>query len=293
MEWTWFPLVLMSAFCLGVYDLFKKSAVRDNSVSLVLFLATLSGSALYVLWAVCGGDFARLLFCTPFEYGMIWIKSCIVGFSWFCIYYSLQTLPISIAAPIRATAPFWGIIGAIILYKEVPTMIQAIGMLLIIAGYYRFSVLGHKEGLSFAKSKGMKLILLSTLTGAMSGLYDKYLLNVLRIEPRIVQLHFSIDLVLLFAVLLVVRRFVGQPMPRLRWSWAIPLTGIFLILADFLYFKALSLPGIYIMQVSLVRRFSCVIAFVLGSLIFREQNIKDKALALFLVMAGVVILGLF
>ncbi len=293
MEWTWFPLVLLSAFCLGVYDLLKKSAVRDNSVSLVLFLATLSGSALYVLWAFSLGDFTRILFCTPFEYGMIWIKSFIVGFSWFCIYYSLQTLPISIAAPIRATSPFWGIIGAIILYIVVPTMIQAIGMLLIIAGYYRFSVLGHKEGLSFVKSKGMKLILLSALTGAMSGLYDKYLLNVLRIEPRIVQLHFSIDLVLLFAVLLVVRRFVGQPMPRLRWSWAIPLTGIFLILADFLYFKALSLPGIYIMQVSLVRRFSCVIAFVLGSLIFREQNIKDKALALFLVMAGVVILGLF
>ncbi len=290
---NWFPLVILSACCLGGYDLFKKSAVRDNPVSLVLFLATLSGSVLYVLWAIFTGNFATMFFCTPRHLAMIWIKSCIVGVSWFCIYYSLQTLPVSIAAPIQATAPFWAIIGAICLYHEVPTPLEAIGMLLILAGYYGFSLLGHKEGLSFTKSRGMKMLFIGTLAGAVSGLYDKYLLNVLRIEPQTVQLHFSLDLILLFAVLLAARRIAGSETPRLKWSWAIPLTGIFLILADFLYFKALGLPGIQITQVSLVRRFSCVITFFLGSLIFKEQNIKAKSLALALVLGGVIMLGIF
>ncbi len=288
----WFVPVLLSACCLGGYDLCKKQAVKDNSVLMVLFLATLSGSSLYVVCTSLMGVFGDMWKCSWNAYWLVWIKSLIVGSSWMCVYYSLLTLPLSIAAPIRATSPFWALIGAMFLYNEIPGLLDGAGMLLIFAGYYGFSVMGHKEGLTLRKSRGLQLIIIGTLLGAASGLYDKYLINVLGIPPGTVQLHFSIDLVLLFGAVLLARRLRGR-LPAFHWCWQIPLSGILLIMADFLYFYAVSRPDIHISQVSLVRRFSCVITFFLGAAVFKEKNMRGKALALVLIVCGIVMLALF
>ena len=45
----WVLPILGSALVLGVYDVFKKHAVRENSVMPVLFLATLSGTLFFML----------------------------------------------------------------------------------------------------------------------------------------------------------------------------------------------------------------------------------------------------
>ena len=51
----WLPLILLSALGLGVYDLCKKHAVRENPIMPVLFFATLCGSTFFVLGTVAAG----------------------------------------------------------------------------------------------------------------------------------------------------------------------------------------------------------------------------------------------
>ena len=75
-----------------------------------------------------------------------------------------------------------------------------------------------------------------------------------------------------------------------RWSWAIPLISIFISAADYAYFSALSQPDSMISVVSLVRRSSVIVSFLCGALIFKERNLKAKALDLAMILIGMVLI---
>ena len=289
---SWILPVLGSAFALGFYDLSKKHAVNKNSVMHVLFFATLCGSAFYLLATVLWTGSLADARCSERDFVLIVLKSVLVASSWTCVYYAMRDLPISIAAPIRASSPLWTFLGGLLLFHEVPTLPQGIAMLLIFTGYYLFSVFGKLEGISFRRAREVHLILLGTLLGAASALYDKYLLNTLHIPPRTVQFWFSVDLVVILGAGCLIRSKCFGKKHRFVWRWTIPLTGILLILADFLYFYAVSMPDIRISIVSLVRRCSCIVSFTAGSWYFRDVHVKKKACALALILLGVVILAL-
>jgi transporter family protein len=176
----WAIPILLSAFGLGFYDVCKKDAVRDNSVMPVLFFATLSGSLFFVLLTLCRGNLSEAASCSGVTWWRLLGKSALVGSSWICVYYAMRDLPISIAAPVRASSPLWTLIGGILLFGEIPGVIQAAGMCLIFVGYYFFAVFGKTEGFTL-KHHGVYLILLGTLLGACSALYDRYLLGTLGI----------------------------------------------------------------------------------------------------------------
>ena len=169
----WFLPVLGSALGLGFYDLCKKHAVRENSVMPVLFFATLCGSAVFAAMTFLFGDWHSCVVCSVHTWILILLKSLLVSASWICVYYAMRDLPISLASPIRASAPLWTFLGSMLLYSEFPTLMHGIGMLSIFAGYYFFSVFGKLEGFSLRSSRGMHLIILGTLLGAGSALYDK------------------------------------------------------------------------------------------------------------------------
>ena len=288
----WFLPTVGSALGLGVYDICKKHAVRDNSVMPVLFLATLTGSTVFVIATAAFGRLAEAAICSLHVWWLLLAKAVLVGASWTTVYYALRELPISIAAPIRASAPLWTLIGAMILFQEIPSVWQAIGIAAIFIGYYFFSVLGKLEGIVFYQSKGIRLIFTGTLLGAASALYDKYLLGVCGISQLTVQFWFSVDLVFLLGAALLVRMFLFQRTHKFYWRWSIPWIGILLIAADALYFYALSTAEAQISLISLVRRSSCVVTFVAGVWIFHDVNVKRKAYALILILAGVLILGM-
>ena len=70
------------------------------------------------------------------------------------------------------------------------------------------------------------------------------------------------------------------------------MTGILLILSDFTYFHAVSLPDVPISVLSLFRRSSIVITFVVGAYLFRDKFMRKKAWALLIILAGVAIIAL-
>ena len=77
-----------------------------------------------------------------------------------------------------------------------------------------------------------------------------------------------------------------------RWNWAIPLISLFLCAADFAYFYALSYDDSMISIVSMVRRGSVLVSFLFGAWVFREKNLKSKAIDLLLVLIGMIFLYL-
>lgn len=286
----WTCWILASAVFLAFYDIAKKASVKDNAVLPVLLMATSAGGAAYVTVLGLAGGISSALDVSVQHFVLIAIKSLIVATSWVLTYCALKTLPITIATPIRASAPALVFVAAFFLYGERPSFVQGCGMLLVFAGYWAFSRAGKVEGIDFLRSRAVWLAVGGMCMSALSSMWDKFILQRCAIPVETVQFWFQLGLVAVYAVLLSTQRFMRLERTRFEWRWTIPVTGILLAAADWLYFHGLAIPDVQISVGSLMRRFSVVITFVLGALVFRERNLKRKGAALAAILAGIVLL---
>jgi len=139
-------------------------------------------------------------------------------------------------------------------------------------------------------------VLLSNILGALSGLYDKYLMaspdnNGIGLDKMAVQSWFNIyQLGMMTAMLLLLWWPQLKKSTPFHWVWSIPLISLFLSAADFAYFYSLSLDGAMISIVSMIRRGSVVVSFLFGALAFHEKNLKAKLIDLLLVLLSMVLL---
>lgn len=294
---VWLILTLISAFFIGIYEVAKKHAVQENAVWLVLLYSTIAG-AIFIMpivllskFGVISEDFFLYVPKITFrEHFLILIKTAIVLTSWILSYFALKQLPITIAAPIRSTSPIWTILGALIIYKEVLTSTQWLGVLVTLGFFFLFSLAGKREGINFRSNKWVWVALLGAMFSSASALFDKHLIR--EIDKIAVQAYFTIyQVVLLTPVVFIIRKNNPNALP-LDWRWTIPVIGVFLIFADFFYFAALNHPDSLIAVVSTVRRGSVIITFLLGAWLFKEKNLWRKGIFLLGILAGLSILML-
>lgn len=288
----WTCWILASAVFLAFYDLAKKASVRDNAVLPVLLTATLSGGAAYMAVLGMAGGIPSALDVSVSDFALIAVKSLIVSSSWVLTYCALRTLPITIATPIRASAPAIVFIAAFFLYGERPTFVQGCGMALVFMGYWAFSKAGKVEGIDFLRSRAVWLAVGGMCMSALSSVWDKFILQCRAIPVERVQFWFQLGLVAVYAALLAGQRLFCLKRTRFEWRWTVPATGVLLAAADWLYFRGLSMPDVPISVGSLMRRFSVVITFVLGAALFKERNLKRKGAALVAILAGIMLLCL-
>ncbi len=284
--------MLASAFFLALYDLAKKASVRENAVLPVLLCSTSFGCAAFVLAVAWHGDVAAMFHVDGELLLLALSKSVIVATSWVFTFCALRTLPITIATPIRASAPAMVFLLALVLYGEVPGWLQALGMVVTFAGYWAFSWAGRHEGIDFFRNRAVWYAIAGACCSAGSSLWDKFCFQVRAAPVEAVQFWFQIGLVAVYGTILVGSRLAGWRRNRFEWRWSIPLVGILLAAADWLYFTGLATPEVPISVASLMRRFSVVITFILGALFFRETNLRRKGFALALVLAGIALLCL-
>ena len=138
----WTAWILASACFLAFYDLAKKASVRNNAVLPVLLCSTSFGCLAYVAGLAASGHLNLVASADGRAVTLAAIKSVIVATSWVFTFCALRTLPITIATPIRASAPALVFVAAFFLYGEIPTVVQAIGMLAVFGGYWAFSRAG-------------------------------------------------------------------------------------------------------------------------------------------------------
>ncbi|MEI8140102.1 MAG: EamA family transporter [bacterium] len=294
----WLILGLISAVFLGLYDVCKKASLRENAVLPVLFLATVSTALPFAVLAILsqwlGPESLGRAYVASVSWhvhGLLMLKSLIVASSWVCAYFAYKHLPITLGAPIRAAQPVLTLLGAMLIFSERFSLLGWCGMLTALGSYFALSVVGQKEGVRFVRNGWVGLLLMGAFLGAVSSLYDKYLLC--RYAPMVVQAYFSLYLVvilgLVFALCWWPQRHRHTPF---QWRWTIPAIGLLLAVADFCYFNALALPGSLIAMLSVVRRGNVLVSFSLGALIFKEKNIRQKAFALTGIVVGIILIGL-
>lgn len=299
----WLSFAFLSAVLLGFYDSCKKQALGGNAVIPVLFLNTLFCSLIFV-------PFIVLSYCSPVlddsifkvaDYGgwavqkWILLKSVIVLSSWTLGYYGMKHLPLTIVGPINATRPVLVLLGAMLIFGEKLNCLQWTGVLLAVVSFFMLSRSGKKEGIDFEHNVWIYAVAGAAILGAVSGLYDKFLMNPngLALDKMAVQSWYNIYQCGMMGVMMML---IWYPNRRkttpFRWKWSIIFISIFLSVADFVYLYALSMPGAMISIVSMVRRGSVIVSFLFAALVFKEKNLRSKALDLALVLLGMVFLYL-
>jgi len=293
----WILLAVCSSICLGIYDIFRKKSLENNAVLPVLFISNITGALIFLPFIVISYFFPHVMEGTivnvPYSgfevQKFIFLKSMLVVSSWILTFFAFKHLPLTIGSPIRSTAPLWTLIGALTLFGEKLSMLQWIGLIISLLFFYLFSFAGKKDGFSFRNNKWIWFMIAGTLLGACSALYDKYLIK--RFDKMEVQAWFSVYQVVIMAPIIF---FLWYPRRKTTtpfiWKWNIPFIAVFLAIGDFAYFYALSIPGALISVISIVRRANVAISFTAGVFLFKEKNVKTKALLLLGIMAGIAIM---
>lgn len=292
----WMYLGLLAALFLGFHSIIKKQVVKNNEVLPVLTITLTAGFLVFLPFYI-GSNLNPDYFKSigfyieklPIEkHGFIFIKSMIMAASWVLAYSALKHLPITIVAPIRSAGPFFTFIGAIFIFNEEPNIYQWIGFFLIIFSVILYSKIGKIEGIIFKSNKWIFAIIGATFLGASSGLYDKFLVQSLHLNPQTLLFWFCFYTLLILLIILSISWFpFKEKRARFKWSWLIPLVGLLLYTADYFYFKALQDPEALIMLLSAIKRSQLLITVIVGGFIFKEKNKRKKIVPLMGIMIGV------
>ena len=299
----WVILAFMSATLLGFYDSFKKKALKGNAVIPVLFLNTVLSSLIFIPFIIVSYN-SDALDGTIFHVGsggwemhkFIVLKSCIVLSSWILGYFGIKHLPLSIVGPINATRPVMTLVGAMLVFGERLNAWQWAGVTLAVVSFMMLSRSGKKEGIDFKHDHWIWMVVGAALLGAISGLYDKYLMAPVEsggagLDKMMVQSWYVVYQCIMMGSMLAVLWWPKRKQTTpFHWDWSIVCVSVFLSAADFVYFYALTQPEAMISIVSMIRRGSVIVSFACAAVFFHEKNLKAKAVDLALVILGMICL---
>jgi transporter family protein len=299
----WVLLAVFSAILLGTYDVAKKQALRKNGTFAVLLVATALST----------------LFVSPFlrigpaqDHLKLALKAVLVTASWVSGMEGLKRLPLTTVSTIKGSRPVFVVLFSIILFGERLNWMQWLGIAIVLGALYMLGFTSRRDASAQVRKTGFIWMGISVLTGVASALYDKYIMK--GMEPMFVQSWTNLFITVILALCVLVKRLAVsgragrassdrlRPRSRewegalparsdkFRWDWTLVLVAVLITGADALYFFALKQPDALLSIISVVRRASVLVTFVLGAIIFHEGNIRAKGLNMLLMAAGVVLL---
>ena len=311
----WTVLAFVSALCLGFYDISKKIALRENRVVDVLTISVCVSSLFLSIPLIFSRLCPEMMLGTHFyvpsldgtAHAYTILKSIIVLSSWFFGYISRKHLPISVVSPMQATRPMWTLVGALLLFNERLNGWQWVGILLAIGSIFVFSF--QRKTISNALSTNTNnkyyyiCLAFAIISGACSGLYDKYLMR--QYDHNAVQVYYTFyqAIMMLIAWAIFNRKNIkyqisypkGTITSNLRFIkriGVIVLISLFLIVSDNVYMLALRDPDSMIAVVSTIRRGGAVIGFAYGLLFLKEPDPVRKLCCMGGILAGLVCLAM-
>ena len=275
--WLW--LSVASAVLLGLYDVAKKKALQKNGALPVLLAAT-AISALLMLPFISAGPISDHL--------KLMLKAVFVTTSWVSGMYALKLLPLTTVSTIKGSRPIFVVIFSIILFGERLNPWQWAGIAMAIIALYLITLTSRKEVSAEVNGKGLLWMALSVVSGVASALYDKHIMG--GMQPLFVQCWSNIYITLLLGALMLAKRLLGGQREPLKWDWSILVIAVLITVSDCCYFFALKDTGAMLSVISVLRRASILISFILGAVFFKEKKIKEKSAAMLLMLAGVLLL---
>jgi len=276
--WIW--LAVGSAVMLGFYDVAKKQALKRNNVFAILLMATGFSAVLTSPFLSHG--------CLQWHLQLV-LKAALVSLSWISGLAALKELPLTTASTIKASRPVLVLMFSIIIFGERLNAWQWAGCILAGLSLFMLSRSSKNEGIGWKGNKGILYMVISVFTGVASALFDKHILSYM--PPLFVQSWCNWYITGLMGIIILIRRLADKTNAvRLRWDWTLPVIAILITVADYMYFVAVHQPDALLSVISMIRRSCVIVTFVCGAILFREKNIRSKAMDLLVMLVGMALI---
>ena len=233
----WLTLSLLSALFLGLNEVAKKSALNSNAVIPVLAVSIWISALLFLplqISSMAAPTWIResAFYIPPVSAEAHWgivLKAVIVLGSWIFGFFATKHLPLTISASIKATRPAFVVLGAVLIFGERLDATRWTGVAIVLGALAALSRLDKRDGRDDRESPRRKTLWLwfliaSTLLGAASALWDKFLIA--RYDRLAVQAYTCYYQSLMMIAIVMTMWYPSRKRSTpFRWRWSIFLTA--------------------------------------------------------------------
>lgn len=283
----WLPFALSTALALSFADALSKKALSSSDDIVVAWVR--EGYALPFL------AFGFFFFPIPGLDSTFWITVAALlpmEITALILYVrAIKLSPLSLTVPFMALSPVFIIFFAFIFLGEVPSGAGAVGIVLIAVGAYALNAGAYRKGLlgpvrAVFKEPGSVLMIIVALIYSLTSTLGKVAVE--HSSPVFFGFFYS------FLLTLVMTAYVAYK-GKLRFVFSRPASfipiGLCTAAMVSTHFIAISLTqAAYMIS---VKRTSLVWSVILGRLIFKEEDIRQRLAGSVIMMAGVLVIVLF
>jgi drug/metabolite transporter (DMT)-like permease len=283
---TWYVFSLLSALFSSFAAvtqkkvLFKNKALEFSSI-LALFNLVLAIPFLFFI------DFQTL---NILNISVLFLKSVLGAITFLLVMLGIKKLEISRALPLLVLTPGIVAIFAFITLGETLTIIEIIGIILLIAGTYIFSLKKQKIKTPLKEAinpKGHYYIILALILFAVTSILDKAILNNFKLPLNAFMGFQHLFLGIIFSIMILTQK-NSQFKKTFTKTWKLILLISFFTIT-YRYTHLLAIKSAPVALALSIKRISVFFAVILGGTLFREHNLIKKIIATAIMTIGAIL----
>jgi len=206
---------------------------------------------------------------------------------------AIKLSDLSLSIPMITFTPLFLLITSPIIIGEFPNIYGIFGILLIVFGSYILNIKERKKGLlapfkALIKNKGPKLMLIVAFIWSITSNFDKIGIQNSSAIFWCVSINIFITIIITPIIFLQSKNNIKQISNNFKPLFTIGFTNAVMILCHMI---AISLT--LVAYVISIKRASAIISVLLGSIFFKEKNLKSRLLGSLIMIMGVLLITLF
>lgn len=211
-----------------------------------------------------------------------------------CSIKGIQLSDLSLIVPLSSFLPVFTIIFNAILFKEFPTQIKFIGIILIVIGVYVLNLKDIKRGFlkpiqDVAFNRGAQLFFFANLIWAITPIFQKQaILATFPQRPTYISVVNSVGIFSILLIILFIRKQKISISVVKKYSPLFLVFGVLGAASQFAAFTAFSLTNVA--YPNAVFKLSTLITVIVGGVLLKEKNIKTRIAATIIMLTGVTLL---
>lgn len=285
----WFLLAFMSAIFSGIAAIFeKKTLFLEKPLSFSTTLAILNLVLAIPFFFLT--DFSTI---TIQKLGVLFFKSILGAGASLLVMKSIKKLELSAALPLLILTPGLVAIFAFIFLKENLSNIEIIGMVLLLSGTYLLQTRKNQKIFdpfkSLIKTKAYLWIIGALVLFTITSILDKALLKNFNLPLNPFMAFQHLFLAIIFTIMILFSK------EKNEIAFLIKRSSKFILIVSILtiFYRYTQLQAVKNAPVALVlslKRFSVLIAVIIGGKLFKEKRLIKKIIATIIMFVGAVLI---
>ncbi len=268
----------------------KKLTTKNVSPELILMMSYIFFSLLAIPY---------ILIFRPFYFPLeFWIYILLLGvfdvFGNMYLIKSLKAIDLSVFGPLNAFKPVFALLFSVILLHEMPSVVGASGVLIIILGSYFLTNQSDplNKGLKKIKvSKGVGYRFLAILLTAVAAVFSKKTIKIS--SPLITLVYWSL-IGLPFSIILFLRSAKSyqkewDSLFSFRWTFL----ALFISFLGLQILTLLTFERVFVGYSLALFQLSGIVSVAFGFHFFKESNIKYRLIGALIMFVGAVLIAVF